>query len=161
MTTSTHVQSPFMNLEHHESSSRSIVWMILAVIVGGIFIYAGASKISDPMHFARDIQNFRIVGWPIAIRLAFYLPWVEIMAGLALVAGVLRHGALAILTGLTIVFIAITISAQARGINVDCGCFGKASAGMSFAKHMVIDFAILAALVALWILPARIPRSRA
>jgi hypothetical protein len=112
------------------------------------------------MHFARDIQNFRIINWAVAIRIAFYLPWLEIVTGLALIAGYLRHGALAILTGLTLVFIGATISAHARGINLDCGCFGGASKGMSFTTHMLIDFAILAALVALWVLPARVIRSR-
>ena len=156
MTSSTHVQSPFMGgLERQAASSRSIVWTVLAVIVGGIFIYAGASKISDPMHFARDITNFRLVGWPIAIRTAFYLPWLEIIAGLALVFGFLHRGALAILTGLMVFFIGATISAYARGINLDCGCFGKASEGMSFATHMAIDFGILAGLGLLWFLPRR------
>jgi uncharacterized membrane protein YphA (DoxX/SURF4 family) len=160
MTPSAHVQSPFMNVERNAASSRSIIWTILAVLVGGTFIYAGVTKIGDPMHFARDIQNFRLVGWPIAIRTAFYLPWLEIVTGIALIAGFLRHGALAILTGLTVVFIGATISAQARGINLDCGCFGSASKGMSFTTHMLIDFALLAALVALWFLPARIARAR-
>ncbi len=160
MTTSTHVQSPLMNAHRDAGSSRSIVWTIVAVIVGGVFIYAGASKISDPMQFGRDIQNFKIVPWPAAIRMAFYLPWLEIVAGVALIAGFLRHGALAILTGLMVVFIGATIAAHARGISLDCGCFGSASKGMSFATHMLLDFAILAALVALWVLPARITRTR-
>ena len=159
MTPSAHVQSPFMNAERNTaSSSRSIVWTILAVIIGGTFVYAGAAKIGDPMHFARDIQNFRIVGWSIAIRVAFFLPWLEIVTGVALIAGVLRSGALAILTGLTVFFIGATISAHARGINLDCGCFGGASKGMSFTTHMLIDFVILAGLVALWLLPARVTR---
>lgn len=158
--TSAHVQSPFMGAQPIENTSRSILSTLLAVIVGGLFIYAGASKISDPMHFARDITNFRIVPWSIAIRMAFYLPWLEIFAGLALIIGFLRQGALVVLTGLTVVFIGATISAQARGISLDCGCFGAASKGMSFTTHMLIDFGILAALVALWILPARVTRIR-
>jgi uncharacterized membrane protein YphA (DoxX/SURF4 family) len=144
-----------MNAEHGEGSSRSLVWTIVAVIVGGVFVYAGASKISDPMHFGRDIQNFKIVPWSIAIRMAFYLPWLEIIAGLALIAGFLRQGALTILTGLTVVFIGVTISAHLRGISLDCGCFGGASKGMTFTTHMLIDFAILAALAFLWLLPSR------
>jgi hypothetical protein len=112
------------------------------------------------MQFARDIVNFKIVPWSIAIRMAFYLPWLEIFAGVALIAGVLRQGALVILTGLTVVFIGATIAAHARGISLDCGCFGAASKGMSFTTHMLIDFAILAGLIALWLLPARISRTR-
>ncbi len=153
VTPSSHVQSPFMHAEGHTAPSRSILRIALAVVIGGLFIYAGAMKIADPTQFARDIQNFRIVPWSIAIRMAFYLPWLEIIAGLALIFGVLRHGALAILSTLMVVFIAATISAHARGISLDCGCFGAASKGMSFWTHMLIDFAILGGLVALWILP--------
>ena len=136
-------------------SSRSLIWMALAAIVGAVFIYAGATKIAEPAKFARDIMNFRIVPWAIAIRGAFYLPWLEIIAGLALLTGFLRRGALAILTTLMVVFIGATISAHARGINLDCGCFGSVSKGMSFSTHMLIDVALLGGLVALWILPAR------
>src|SRR3954447_8878288 len=154
--TSEHVQSPFMMGQRATMrSSRSLIWMALAAIVGAVFIYAGAAKISDPSKFARDIVNFRIVPWPVAIRVAFYLPWLEIVAGLALLTGFLRGGALAILTTLMIFFIGATISAHARGINLDCGCFGGASKGMSFTSHMLIDLALLGGLIALWILPAR------
>jgi putative oxidoreductase len=86
---------------------------------------------------------------------AFYLPWLEIIDGFALLTGLLHRGALTILTTLMVFFIAATISAQARGINLDCGCFGSVSKGMSFTTHMLIDLALLGGLVALWILPAR------
>lgn len=137
------------------TSSRSLIWMGLAAILGAVFIYAGAAKISDPGKFGRDILNFRIVPWSVAIRVAFFLPWLEIIAGLALLTGFLRRGALAILTVLMIFFIGATISARARGINLDCGCFGSVSKGMSFSTHMLIDLALLGGLIALWILPAR------
>lgn len=157
MSTSMHVQSPLMSATGGQAqrSSRSLVWLILAAVVGAAFVYAGAAKISDPSKFAHDIQNFKIVPWSIAIRAAFYLPWLEIICGIALLFRPLRRGALTILTSLMVVFIAATISAQARGINLDCGCFGSASKGMSFGTHMLIDGAILAALIGLWVLPAQ------
>ncbi len=157
MSTSTHVQSPFMGRAGGpaKAASRSLVWTLLALVVAAVFVYAGAAKITDPSKFAHDIQNFKIVPWSIAIRAAFYLPWLEIICGIALLFEPLRRGALAILTGLVAVFIVATISAQARGINLDCGCFGSASKGMTFGMHMLIDGAILAALIALWILPTR------
>ncbi|MDQ6860822.1 MAG: DoxX family membrane protein [Verrucomicrobiota bacterium] len=151
------MQSPFMGRAGGpaKAASRSLVWTLLALVVAAVFVYAGAAKITDPSKFAHDIQNFKIVPWSIAIRAAFYLPWLEIICGIALLFEPLRRGALAILTGLVAVFIVATISAQARGINLDCGCFGSASKGMTFGMHMLIDGAILAALIALWILPTR------
>ena len=52
----------------------------------------------DPMRFANDIENYRLLSWPIGMRFAIYLPWLEIFCGLALIVGWLRSGAVAILT---------------------------------------------------------------
>jgi uncharacterized membrane protein YphA (DoxX/SURF4 family) len=137
------------------AGQRSWVALGLALLVGGAFIYAGALKAWDPVKFADDIGNFRILPWALGVRLAFYLPWLEILCGVALIIGWMRSGAVAILTGLMVVFIGATISAKARGIDLDCGCFGAATSGLTFTWHMVIDFTLLGALVALWLLPAR------
>lgn len=155
-----HVQTPLMNVQRETSQhpARSWPWLALALILGGVFIYAGALKVWDPLKFATDISHFRILPWPIGVRLALYLPWLEILCGLALIIGWMRSGALGILTALTVVFIAAAITAKARGIDIECGCFGSASKNLPFAWHMVIDFAILGGLVTLWFLPSR-PRS--
>jgi len=154
-----HVQSPLMNAQGGGAArgpvSRSKLSIALALLIGGAFVYAGALKAWDPVKFAEDISNFRILPWSISVRLAFYLPWLEILCGVALILGWLRSGALAIFTGLMVVFIAATISAKARGIDLDCGCFGAATSGLTFTWHLVIDFAILAGLIALWLLPPR------
>jgi len=161
MTTARHVQSPLMNVPRGggggggAASSRSWVALALAVCVGGAFIYAGALKAWNPVKFAEDISNFRLVPWALGVRMAFYLPWLEIFCGVALIVGWLRSGAIAILTALMVVFIAATVSAKARGIDLDCGCFGSATSGLTFAWHIVIDLALLGALVALWLIPAR------
>ncbi len=132
------------------SGARLYVVPAVGALIGSLFIYAGALKVMDPVKFAADIQNFRILPWAIGVRLAFYLPWVEIVCGLALFIGWMRSGAIAILTGLTMVFIGATVSAQARGIDLECGCFGSASKNLSFTSHMAILVAMLAGLVLLW-----------
>ena len=132
---------------------RSWPQFALALIVGGVFIYAGALKVWDPVKFAKDIQNFQILPWPVGVRLAFYLPWLEILCGGALIIGWLRSGALGILAALTVIFIGATIAARARGIDLDCGCFGSAAKDLPFAWHLVIDFALLAGVLALLFWP--------
>ncbi|HSH37429.1 MAG TPA: MauE/DoxX family redox-associated membrane protein [Chthoniobacterales bacterium] len=149
MKTSSHVQSPLMR-SGTSSAPRLYVVPALAALIGGIFIYAGALKAWDPVKFANDIQNFRILSWPVGVRLAFYLPWVEIVAGLALFIGWMRSGALAILSALTVIFIIATVSARTRGIDLECGCFGAASKNWSFTSHMAVLIGLLAAVVLLW-----------
>ncbi len=150
MSEARHVQSPLMNAQSAGAVSFSAIQFILALLVGGAFIYAGALKAWDPIKFASDIQNFHILSWPLGVRMAFYLPWLEIVCGLALIIGWMRRGATAILALLIVVFIAATVMAKMRGINLDCGCFGSATKNLTFTWHLVIDFALLAGLAGVW-----------
>ena len=131
--------------------SRNILWRIVALIIGGIFIYAGVIKALNPVAFANDIDNYKILPWPLAVRLAFYLPWLEMLCGLALILRFFYRGGLFILTGLTFVFIAASVIAKVRGLDITCGCFGHASKNWNFSGHLALDIAILIALIALWI----------
>lgn len=119
----------------------------LRLIVAAIFTYAGAVKVAQPARFATDIANYQLVPWSIAVRMAFYLPWLEIICGLALLIPFLRRGANVILLALISIFIVASIAAKARGFDVSCGCFGGASHSWMFSWHLLFDFAILAALV--------------
>lgn len=127
----------------------AVIIRILDFIIAGIFIYAGVLKIIDPVAFARDIDNYKMLPWPAAVGLGFYLPWLEVLCGLALIFRRLYSGGLWILTGLTIVFIVATVAAKARGLDISCGCFGHVSQGWSFGWHMVLDLGLLAVLAIL------------
>jgi hypothetical protein len=128
----------------------------LAVLVGAIFVYAGTIKLFDPVRFAADITNYEIVPWPVAIRLAFYLPWLEVLCGLALIFQRLFSGALLLTGALTLIFLGATISLKARGLDVNCGCFGTV-VNLGFGGHLVLDLALLGILVVLWY--CRAPRA--
>jgi uncharacterized membrane protein YphA (DoxX/SURF4 family) len=130
-----------------------IVWRVVAVIIGGLFIYAGVIKALDPVGFARDIDNYKMLPWPIAVGLALYLPWLEIFCGLALITRILFRGGVFILTALMFIFVLATIVAKARGLDISCGCFGHASKSLSFAWHLALDFLLLGALLFLWRTP--------
>jgi putative oxidoreductase len=130
-------------------SSRNILWRIVALIIGGIFIYAGVIKVMDPVGFANDIDNYKMLPWAVGVRLAFYLPWLEIFCGLALILRFFHHGGLFILSGLTLLFIAASVIAKLRGLDITCGCFGHASKNWSFTGHLLLDLAIFGGLIAL------------
>jgi len=131
-----------------------MAWRIVALLVGALFVFAGLTKIValqpfrflDPMEFARNIDNYKILPWTISVLLAFYLPWLEIICGLALIFRRLYSGAVAILLSLMLVFIGATIVAKMRGIDISCGCFGHLSNQLSFTWHLALDFVILAGL---------------
>src|SRR5215831_18217391 len=85
---------------------------ILDFVLAGLFIFAGLTKILDldhliadlqqlqfasaladlrnlslanPAEFASNIDNFKLLPWPVSVALAFYLPWLEIFCALGLV----------------------------------------------------------------------------
>ncbi len=130
-----------------------LVRLILAVLVGAIFVYAGVLKARDPMRFASDISNYALTPWSLGVRVAFYLPWLEIIVGLALIFQRLLAGALLLTMALIAVFIGATIWARAHGIDVTCGCFGTASSNLTLTWHLVLNGCILAALIVLWRIP--------
>jgi putative oxidoreductase len=132
------------NVKHQTSN---IIWRIVDFIVAGIFIYAGALKALDPVQFASDIDNYKILPWPVCVALAFYLPWLEILCGLGLVFRFFYRGALSILTALIMVFILATIAAKVRGLDITCGCFGHASKNWSFTAHLALDLILLAVVI--------------
>jgi putative oxidoreductase len=126
-----------------DAQMKNLVWRGVGVLVGGLFVYAGAIKIVDPMRFAIDIDNYKILPWAVSVRLAFYLPWLEILCGLAVIFRLLYHGGLSILTALISIFIVASIVAKARGLDISCGCFGHASKNLSFTWHLALDLLLL------------------
>jgi hypothetical protein len=137
------------NIKHQTSNILHFLWRIVDVIVGGIFIYAGTIKVLDPVQFANDIDNYKILPWTIGVGLAFYLPWLEMFCGLALILRRLYLGGLSILTALVAVFLVATIAAKVRGLDITCGCFGHASQNWNFPTHLALDLAIFGVLLAL------------
>jgi putative oxidoreductase len=131
------------------ASKKVSFWQVLAFIVAGIFIYAGALKALDPVQFASDIDNYKILPWPVSVALAFYVPWLEIFCALGLVFRFLYRGALSILGASIVVFTLATIAAKVRGLDITCGCFGHASQHWNFPAHLATNLAILAGLLLL------------
>jgi putative oxidoreductase len=79
-------------------SLGNFIWRIVDLIIAAIFIYAGVLKALDPVQLAHDIDHYKIVPWAVGVGLAFYLPWLEIFCGLALIFRLFYRGALSILT---------------------------------------------------------------
>jgi putative oxidoreductase len=137
-----------------------VVRLILALLVGGVFVYAGVLKARDPLRFASDISNYAMISWPLGVRLAFYLPWLEIFCGLALILQRFFEGAILLTAGMIVVFIGATIWARAHGIDVSCGCFGTVSSNLTLTWHLVLNGALLLALAALWWLRRPLPQKQ-
>ena len=141
--------------------AKIILWL-LRLALGGVFIYAGALKIVDPQSFARDIHHFQLTPWTVSVVVAVYLPWLEILAGLALILRRLPLGAALALVIMNAVFLLALSTAWARGLDISCGCFGKEAHNIQthFPQLFLRDAALLATAIILFIAEMRAPGRR-
>src|SRR3954466_14493860 len=101
------------------------VELVARLVLGGAFVFAAGAKILDPPAFAHEIYNFRLLPGSLVNVAALWLPWVEMLAGLALIAGLWRKLSALLLAALLVAFIGALSINLARGRAVDCGCFGS------------------------------------
>jgi uncharacterized membrane protein YphA (DoxX/SURF4 family) len=107
----------------HERTVR-----VCQIATGALFALAGLAKVGDLGAFAEQIHNFRLVPVPAENLVAITLPWIELVAALALILGIrAREGALLAFGSLAVFTLAVVV-ALARGLDIECGCFGTADA---------------------------------
>jgi putative oxidoreductase len=108
-----------------QNRSPDYVLMSIALALAAVFIYAGADKLRDSLQFADSIAAFAILPPVFITPLALGLPPFEIACSLLLlVPRTRRVGAFAVALS-SMVFISALVSALARGLTLDCGCFGS------------------------------------
>jgi len=118
-------------------TNRTVLFLF-RLTVGGVFVWAGILKITDPLGFAQNIDNYRLFPRVLSFFLALTLPWVEVVAGALLILGVWRRSNSLITSGLLAAFVLLVFTAVVSGIDTDCGCFGSLS-GKADAKLMIMD----------------------
>jgi len=98
---------------------------VFRLILGGVLLVAGALKVTDPYSSATSVRAYQILPVDLANLLGFILPFAEVAIGIFLIVGIwVRLNAIAG-GALMIMFIIAIGQAWARGISLDCGCFGK------------------------------------
>ncbi|MCW2575657.1 MAG: mauE [Modestobacter sp.] len=130
------------------------------LVLGVVLVVAGALKLPDPAAAVRAVRAYRLLSEALVGPIAFGLPVVEIAIGLALLAGVFVRTAAIASAVLMVVFLAAVGSAWARGLQIDCGCFGgggQVAAGRTaYPGEVARDVGLLLVALAL----ARWPASR-
>ena len=115
--------------------------LALRYIIGALFIYAGAMKIQDPAGFGTDIDHYWIVPYFATGLIAIYLPWLEVVCGLAMIGNRARAGAQILVLTMSGVFTIALGAAWARGLDINCGCFGRSGSPglpLAFARAVLL-----------------------
>ena len=123
---------------------NSWLGLFLRLILGGIFVYASLDKILHPDQFARIIFNYHLVPSSLINVSAVILPWVELGAGVMLIAGIWPRASGLVLTGLVVIFIVALSINWFRGVNLECGCFTVSADAKSAIGELILrDVALL------------------
>jgi uncharacterized membrane protein YphA (DoxX/SURF4 family) len=114
-------------------------WLTIRVQIalGVIFVVAALPKIADPPSFAHMIYNYRLVPSPLINISALVMPWLELLAGLALIVGVWKTAARTVITITLAVFIVAISINLGRDNAIDCGCFNVDDRGKSHGQRIV------------------------
>lgn len=130
----------------------------LRVILGALFIWAGIMKMLDVDSFVETVGYFKIVPFdaePWDMWLGYTLPLFEILVGVALILGILLKGAIVSVLLLSAGFLGAVISANTRGLNIECGCFGKSLSFTNYHTHISVLVIMTVMAVALVVLEVR------
>ena len=127
------------------------VVLVLRLVLGAIFIVAGASKIGHGAEFAAQIAGFRILPQPVIAPMALALPFLEVLLGGYLILGLFTRAAAWIAALLLALFDGAIASAVVRGMTVSCGCLGPNDKTVTTWAEVARDaiFVLLAVFVAL------------
>lgn len=142
---------------------RKVIPLAMRTALAWTFLHAGALKVWDfkrgqpaTQDFVVAIQQFHLLPSPdVSVLLAVYLPWVEIFAALGLFVRRVQLGAASTIAAMTALFMGALASAWARGLRIDCGCFGRDEAASDIPTLLLRDGCILLAALALFFLDSR------
>ncbi len=138
------------------SVQSALPWVstVARLVVAAVLIVAGWLKMGAPAISIKAVEAYEILPQGVAEIVGYVLPILEIVIGALLVVGLLTRVAAAGAGLLMLVFIIGIGSAWARGLNIDCGCFGGGGAlapgeTASYLPEILRDLGLLA--LAAWI----------
>jgi uncharacterized membrane protein YphA (DoxX/SURF4 family) len=138
-------------------ASPALPWVGLAVrlIAAGIWLVSGAAKLADLTAFKQEVAAYDVPPSSLVDVVAYGLPLLEVGLGVYLAIGLLVRPAALLSVALMLLFIGVQAQAWARGLSIQCGCFGGLSRETVGAGSIVRDIALALPSVLLLLRPAR------
>lgn len=135
--------------------TETSVWVstLARLILAGVLLVAGILKAIDPAGSVAAVRAYQLVPSPLASPIGWGLPFVEIGLGLLLLVGLHARAAAICTAALLAILLAAVISVAARGLSIDCGCFGGggpvAAGETRYAGEIIRDIGLL--LLSAWL----------
>ena len=132
---------------------RDLVGLLVRLVLGGVVLAAGLLKIGHTETSARAVRAYQLLPYDLAGYLGYALPVLEVAVGVMLVLGLFTRVNATVSGVLMVAFIIGIASAWARGLSIDCGCFGHggtiAAAQTQYPQEIARDVGLL--LCAAWL----------
>ena len=103
---------------------KNFVGAVARFGLAAIWLYSGVIKLLNPLESRQAVQAYELLPGDLVPAVAVALPAFEIILGFLLVLGLFLRPVAVLSGALLLVFIGGIISAWARGLQIDCGCFG-------------------------------------
>lgn len=102
------------------------LWISTVVRLGlaGVLLWSGGAKVSEPQQAVMAVQAYEILPISLGEFVGYALPLIELALGVALLLGVATRITAVVSGALMTAFVVGVASAWARGLSIDCGCFG-------------------------------------
>jgi uncharacterized membrane protein YphA (DoxX/SURF4 family) len=131
--------------------SEALPWVatVLRLVLAGVLAVAGGLKLPDPDASVRAVRAYELLPEAAVPLVGFGLPVLEVALALMLLLGIGTRVAATVTAVLLVVFIVGVASAWARGLTIDCGCFGGggqvAADQTAYPEEIARDVALLLA----------------
>ena len=137
------------------SSVRPWLGTVARLVVGIALIWAGSAKLSDPRAFVQVVRAYDATPEWLSKAIGYGLPVVEVCIGILLVVGVVTRAAAIVAEVLLVVFLIGLIQAAARGLQLQCGCFGGGGSTTGSTTYTIdilrdIGLMVVAAYLIVW-----------
>ena len=119
--------------------------LLVRVLLGALLLIAGGLKIGHPAELAASIAGFRLLPPAIVGPLAVALPYVEVLLGVYLIAGLFTRVVAVVVAVQFLMYAGAIASAVLRQISASCGCFGPGDKATADWPHVLLDLALAAA----------------
>jgi uncharacterized membrane protein YphA (DoxX/SURF4 family) len=130
--------------------------LAIRVAAAAVWLAAGAAKIANLTHFHAQVDQYRLLPGVLEAPFAYTLPFVEVLVGLYLLAGLLTRIAAILACALMVLFLIAQAQAWARGLSLDCGCFGTLTREPVGLWTIVRDIALGLPSLVIAVRPARL-----
>jgi uncharacterized membrane protein YphA (DoxX/SURF4 family) len=117
--------------------------LLVRLSFGCIFLSSSLPKLRQPHEFLGKVYNYQLVGPDLGVLVAMALPWLELIVGICLLAGIFVGGALLVIVGMAVMFTSAVGVALYRGLTISCGCFGTSASEMVSYVTLIRAIAIL------------------